>query len=149
MRTGLFTAIAVLALAAPAAAGASAGQSATGGGTLGDVTFSFNARGIGSGDDASGTMHEVFRHGGGVVQADVVCMHVAGTTAEIQGTITRSSDPSQSAGDTLYFEVADNGEPGSGSDQFASFFSPVLAPACGTPFPDSTIDHGNIQVRGG
>jgi hypothetical protein len=146
MHRVVLTAAAVAALAAPAAAGASAGQSANGGGNVGNVTFSFNARGFGTGDDATGQMHEVSHGpGGGVVQADVVCMHVEGNAADIQGTVTRSTT-SINPGDTVFYEVRDNGEPGR-DDQFASFVSPVFAPSCGTPFPDTTIDHGNIQVR--
>ena len=146
MHRAVLTAVAAAALAVPAAAGASAGQSANGGGTLGNVVFSFNARGVGAGDDAVGQMHEVFRGpGGGVVQADVVCMHIEGNAADIQGTVTHSTT-SINPGDTVFYEVRDNGEPGT-TDQFASFESPVVAPNCGTPFPDTTIDHGNIQVR--
>jgi hypothetical protein len=145
--------VAGAALMAPATASAAPGDRASGGGVAigGDITFAFNARGTGA-TSATGTMTEVFRGaGGGVIHADVVCLSVAGNEADIQGTITRSSVATQPVGSTLYFEVSDNGEPGAPADEFASFFSPggVVPPNCGTPFPDTPIEHGNIQVRSG
>lgn len=65
-------------------------------------------------------MTEVFRGpGGGVVHADVLCLSVVGNQADIQGTVTRSTVEDQSVGATIYFQVSDNGEPGTPSDQFA------------------------------
>src|SRR5215218_9797351 len=153
-RQGLVVLVAGAVLMAPASASAAAGDRASGGGVAigGDITFAFNARGTGTGTAATGRMTEVFRGpGGGVVHADVVCLSVAGNQADLQGTITRSSVEDQEVGDTLFFEVSDNGEPGAPADQFASFFSPgdIIPPNCGTPFPDTPIEHGNIQIASG
>ena len=153
-RKGFAVLAAGAALMAPASASATVGDRATGGGIAigGDITFAFNARGTDGGTAARGTMTEVFRGtGGGVIHADVACLSVAGNEADIQGTITHSTVDAQPVGSTLFFEVSDNGEPGAGADEFTSFFSPggVIPPNCGTPFPDTPIEHGNIQVRGG
>ena len=155
MRGKGLTAFAVgVALAAPTSASAATGDRANGGGIAfgGDITFAFSARGTGAGTAATGRMTEVFRGpGGGVVHADVACLSVVGSQADIQGTVTQSTVPGQPVGTTLYFEVSDNGEPGAPADQFASFFSPgdIIPPNCGTPFPDTPIEHGNIQVGSG
>ena len=166
----LLAALAAAMLAASKSYALSAGDSASGHGTLtrsnadGDAVkrqFSFAAR---VHADGTVTGHAVLINpafegeNGNAYQlhVDISCMKVVGNIAVFGGTTKRTNDPNLV--DAVFFSVQDNGEPGKDRDKISSVFFWDDDPATqGDPqaclltgpldFPLETIDSGNIQVR--
>lgn len=135
---------------------AGSGPSANGSGilTLPDGRkrqFSFNAR-----QNADGTVtgHAVIHNPNFDFRShiDVTCLQVVGNRASLGGVVRSTNDPAFD-GQSGFFTVYDNGEPGKGRDTISLvFFDAQVGPeACqfigANDFDQMPIDSGNVQVR--
>jgi hypothetical protein len=147
--TGL--ALAVGLSAHPAGIHADAAPSVTGAGHFqafgGLRTFSFTAHLTGPGTVATGQAELDDHATGGIDHIQIDCLSISGNTADIGGTITSSSIPSE-VGVHGAFSVIDNGQGKSATaDQMTLFYLPE--PGCVYNFSGlySNLDGGAIHVR--
>lgn len=80
--------------------------------------------------------------------ADVTCLTVVGDRAALAGTITALTNPTSGldVGDTLSFELQDNGSPAAGVPDILGARAGNETCAIDAYVPDRPIDNGNIEV---
>jgi len=120
--------------------------SANGSGHSGDVTLSFGAFDHGAGNfTGQATFIDDFAKT--KVTVDVECVTVSGNTAQVGGSVVKSTNPTYAVGMGVTFYVVDNGE---GEGAIEDNFSDLRIGGCGSPFEPPIMmasDIGNIQVR--
>jgi hypothetical protein len=136
---------------APPAPRSSAAPSATGAGHFqafgGLRTFSFTAHLTGPGTAATGEAQLNDHATGGIDHIRIDCLAISGNTADIGGTITSSSIPSE-VGVHGVFSVIDNGQAAtSAPDQMTLFY--LYDPGCVYNYSGlyNNLDGGAIHVR--
>ena len=156
MKRSLLGLIALLALACaslvltqPSPTAASRGNVASGSGSghFKDISLSFGAADHGE-FNYTGQATFIYETARQKVTIDVECVSVAGNTASIAGTVTKSTNPDFPAGEQPYpvvFNVVDNGE---GAAAPPDLLTPPRYGKCGDfPMAYTDSDRGNIQVR--